>query len=95
MDIEEEIDLKGIALYNFFSNKRLDILLVGSFVLKTLQSRDVLGGTSAPQLPNEGQPVRSSEPRASQDILGPAAGVLATDYVKMDHEESAGKNATH
>lgn len=47
------------------------------------------------QFLNEPQPVCRTEHRASQDILGSAAGVLATDYMKMDHWESAGKNATH
>lgn len=47
------------------------------------------------QFLNELQPVCHTEHRASQDILGSAAGMLATDYMKMDHWESAGKNATH
>lgn len=37
------------------------------------------------QFLNEVQPVCHSKQRPSQDILGPAAGVLAPDYMKMDH----------
>lgn len=95
MDIEEEIDFKGIVLYNFFSNKRLDIFFVGFFVLQILQFRDVFGGILVFQFFNEGQLVRSSEFRVSQDILGFVVGVLVIDYVKMDYEELVGKNVIY
>ena len=82
MNIEEEISLKGITLYNFFSNKRLYMLLWVPLFCRLCSPMLHL---EVSQFLNEMQSVCRTEHRTSQDILGSAAGVLATDYMKMDH----------